>query len=93
MVILGRMFPKTISTDQGKPDQAVPVANGCALPGAASTGELTGSPIPIPTTGDAALLAQEIISGEPDFFTGSARALFAGLLRRHWRNQADGFFE
>lgn len=41
-------FRKTIYRDAGKPDAAVPVTNGCALPGSAMTGELTVSPIPIP---------------------------------------------
>ena len=55
-------LPKTIYRDAGKPYLAVPVTNGCASPGAAIQGELTGSPIPIEPTIDGALyLAAEII--------------------------------
>ncbi len=55
---------KTIYRDAGKHDEAVPVTNGCALPGAAISGELTGSPIPIPTTDGALSFAAEVIYGE-----------------------------
>lgn len=48
--------PETIYRDTGKPDTAVPVRNGYALPGAAIQGELTGSPIPIESTIDGAPL-------------------------------------
>jgi hypothetical protein len=55
---------KTIYRDAGKPDQAVPVTSGCALPGAAISGELTGSPIPIPTTDCALIFDAEVTYGE-----------------------------
>jgi len=79
------MTPPKISTDQGKPDQAVPVANGCALPGAASTGELTGSPIPIPTTDGAVCLAAEISYGEAWAARHNAEVWGA------WCNDATGY--
>ena len=37
---------KTTYRDAGKPDQAVPVTNECALPGAFTAGEVTTSPVP-----------------------------------------------
>jgi diaminobutyrate acetyltransferase len=53
-------LPKAIYRDAGKPDAAVPVINGCALPGAAIQGDVTASPIPIPTIDGALYLAAEI---------------------------------
>jgi hypothetical protein len=50
----------TILPDQEMPQQAAPVHNGCALLGAAITGDATASPIPIPTMDDVMLLAEEI---------------------------------
>ncbi len=44
---------RTISTDAGEPDGAVPVANGCSSPGAAQ-GDVTASAIPITDGGQAA---------------------------------------
>jgi hypothetical protein len=49
-------------------------------------------PTPIPSTDSASAFAEEVISGEPDFFVESARGLVTALLLRHWRDQADGFF-
>ena len=81
------MKPETISTDQGKPDRAVPVTSGCALPGAAITGEvLTGaSPIPIPTTDGALWLAAEVIYGEAWAVRHNAEIWGA------WCNDATGY--
>jgi hypothetical protein len=74
--------PKTtISTDAGKPDAALPVANSCTLPGAATSGELTGSPIPIePTIDGMAYLIAEILSPEP---------WAAAHNREFWNNEGD----
>ena len=56
-------------------------------------GEAVPSPFPLPTIAAASQVAEEIIPGEPDRFVGSARAMVAALLLRHWQDQADGFFE
>lgn len=57
---------RTISPDLGKPDTAVPVANGCALPRAAASGDVTASPFQTEPTIDGALyLAAEILWPEP----------------------------
>lgn len=85
---------RTIFRDAGKPDQAVPVTNGCALPGAAMTGELTGSPIPIPTTDGAASLAAEIIWPEIWPAAHNREIWKTGRDGAYaWRDRADGFFE
>jgi hypothetical protein len=76
-----------------KPRRVPPVHNGCALPSAASKGDVTASPIPKLTIDGAVLLAEEFISGSDGCSTESARALFAGVVLQHWRNQADGVFE
>lgn len=44
---LAKSAERQSSRDEEKPNQAAPVHNGCALPGAASTGDATASPIPI----------------------------------------------
>ena len=86
--------PNATYRDAGKPNQAVPVTTECAEPGAFTPGPVpcqTG-PTPIPSTDSASAFAEEVISGEPDFFVESARGLVTALLLRHWRDQADGFF-
>lgn len=70
---------KTISTDTGKPETAVPVTDGCVLPGAAIQGELTGFPLSIPKTE----------STEPWAARHNAEIWGAG----HWRSDAAGFYE
>jgi hypothetical protein len=87
------LFTTTSLSNQEKPQQAAPVQNGCVLQGATTTGDVTASPIPIPTIDDAILLGEELISGSDDCWNESARALVAGVILQHWRNQADGFFE
>ncbi|MGP0076182.1 MAG: hypothetical protein ACLPWF_30035 [Bryobacteraceae bacterium] len=85
---------KTIFGDAGKPDQAVPVTNECALPGVFTPGELTGSPIPIPTTDGAAYLALEIIWAEIWPATHNRDVWGTGPDGTYaWRNQADGAFD
>ena len=80
----------TISTDAGKPDAAVPVTNGCALPGAAIQGDVTASPFPpVPTIDGALYLAAEILFPKP-WARHNAELWCNG---NGWRNQADGFFE
>ncbi len=65
----------------------LPGQNGCALPGAASTGEeLTcPSPIPIPTTDGALYLAAEVIYGEAWAARHNAEVWGA------WCNDATGY--
>lgn len=82
--------------DQGKPDAAVPVTNECASPGAFNS----RGAYPLPSTNskpDAELIAAALVpdnaSGGRDCWPASARALLAAVLLRHWRDQADGFFE
>ena len=50
---------KPIYRDAEKPDAAVPVTNGCASPGAATTGDATASPIPVRTANGATLHGKE----------------------------------
>jgi len=64
---------------------AVPVTNDCALPGAAISGELTGSPIPIPSTDGALCLADEVIYGEAWAARHNAEIWGA------WCNDATGY--
>ncbi len=85
---------RTIYRDAGKPNQAVLVTTECALPGAFTPGELTSSPIPIPTTDGAAYLALEIIWPEiwpaahnHELWNTGPDGTYA------WRDQADGFSE
>jgi len=53
---------KAIYRDTGEPNRAVPVTTECALAGAFTTGEVTTSPTPIPTTyGAAAYPAVETV--------------------------------
>jgi hypothetical protein len=75
----------TVHRDAGKPDGAVPVTNGCALPGAAISGELTGSPIPISTPDGALGLAVEFIYGEA--WAAGHNAEIWGA----WCNDATGY--
>ena len=66
--------PNATYRDAGKPNQAVPVTTECAEPGAFTPGPVpcqTG-PTPIPSTDSASAFAEEVISGEPDFFVESA---------------------
>jgi hypothetical protein len=80
----------TISTDTGKANTPVPVTNGCALPGAAIQGELTGSPIPIePTIDGMAYLIAEILSPEP-WAAAHNRELWNN--EGDWRSDATGAF-
>lgn len=86
---------KTIYQDAGKPDAAVPVTIGCALPGAAIRGDVTPSPFPIEPSIDGALyLAAEILW--PDFWPARSNHDLWGTGPEgtyQCRNQADGFFE
>ena len=75
------LFTTTSLSNREKPELAAPGQDGRALPGATITGDVTASPIPIPTIDDAMLLGEE-----------SARALFGGVVLQRWHNQADGFF-
>jgi hypothetical protein len=88
-------LPNTIYRDAGKPKAAVPVTNGCALPGAAIPGDVTQSPIPIEPSIDGALyLAAEILW--PEFWPARSNHDLWGTGPDgtcQWRNQADGFFE
>lgn len=61
-----------------KPHVAAPVTTECGEPAAFARGPVyQAGPLPIPTTDDAMLLADEIIKNP----------------LQSWRNQADGFFE
>jgi hypothetical protein len=88
-------LPRPIYRDTGKPDAAVPATNGCALPGAAHRGELTGSSLPIePTIDDGLHGAAETIWAEiwpaahnEEIWGAGPDGTFA------WRNQADGVYE
>jgi hypothetical protein len=51
---------KQSSRNTEKPRRAAPVQIGCVLPSAATTGDVTASPIPILTTERVMLLAEEI---------------------------------
>ena len=87
--------PKTIYRDAGKPYAAVPVTNGCALPGAAIPEDVTASPFPIEPSIDGALfLAAEFIW--PEFWPARSNHDLWGTGpdgTYDWLNQADGFFE
>lgn len=73
---------------------AVPLTDGCTLPGAAIRGDVTASPIPVPTIDGALYLVAEIIW--PEFWPAAHnhdlwRAGRDGTCQ--WRNQADGLYE
>lgn len=87
---------KTIYRDAGKPDAAVPVTNGCALPGAGIPGPVhQAGPSPIEPSIDGALyLAAEILW--PEFWPARSNRDLWGTGpdgTYQWRNQADGYFE
>lgn len=86
---------KPLYRDTEKPDAAVPVTNGCALPSAAIRGDVTASPSPIEPSIDGALyLAAEILW--PEFWPARRNHDLWGTGpdgTYQWRNQADGFFE
>ena len=83
---------KPIYRDAGKPKAAVPVTNGCALPGAAIPGPVhQAGPFPIPTIDSALYLAAEI-----EFWPARSNHELLGAAPDgtcQWRDQADGIFE
>jgi hypothetical protein len=90
-------FPKPIYRDGGKPEaSAVPVTNGCALPGEAIPGGVTASPIPIGPTIDGPEVYSAAETIWPEIWPAAHnRALWKtgpdGTYAS--RNQADGAFE
>lgn len=85
----------TIYRDAGKPDQAVPVTNECASPGAFTPGEVltSSSPAPRPKIDGNADLAGEIPWPElwparhnQEIWSTGPDGSYA------WRNQSDGLF-
>jgi hypothetical protein len=80
------MTPSNNSIKQAKPERAVPVGNGCALP---------DSPIPIePTIDGAFYLAAEVIWPEIWPAAHNREIWGAGPDGTYdWRDQADGFYE
>jgi hypothetical protein len=81
---------RTIYRDAGKPDEAVPVSNSCALSRAAAAGELTGSPIPIERTTDAAeILWPEIWPAAHD--RELWRTAPDGTCTEQWKNDATSW--
>jgi hypothetical protein len=71
-----------------RPDEGnrlLPGHNRCALPGAAITGEITGSPIPIPTPDGAIYLAAGVAYGET-WAVGHNSKIWGA-----WCNDATGY--
>lgn len=82
----------TIYRDTGKQDDAVPVTTECALPGAFNPGEVTASPIPLPTIERTSCLGAETVWAETWPALHNCEIWQTGPDGTYaWRNDATGY--